>query len=508
MSPARVTVLGLAVALAAAGIDLKLLRSFEFLAFPRAWAPEPATGLPPGRWPPAGAVPVPEEERRGPPRPDPTTLIEEIRKGTTTVALALASYVPPPPPPWRVPRAPTPAALGATIVILDGLRHDHSLEMPEVQRLRARGDDARVEVDFPCFSRVGYAGVLTGALPRVHGYFANANIRPCPIPSLLDCARTAGVRTRLFFAHPTNIPLMFPDGFDEVRALDDAGLAALASPGGPHLTVVYGAEPDHASHLHGALSPEAAAARAEADRLVGRVAAAIDLRREALVVTSDHGHIDRGGHGGTEDAVRHVPVVVAGRGASIAGARSIREVPARVAEWLGVPAPPGFGVAAASDSVDRLRLRLLLAFLAVVLLARLLGGREGPRGRDMLAALAAGGAFLGLYALRGFPFSFSVANAAAEVPRLMLEVTGLAALGVALGAALARPGPRYAAAVLRMGGVGLAVTLAIAGPTAATAIDHPRAAYGVHMAASFVLAAGALAPLLARLGRTREEVRA
>ncbi len=51
-----------------------------------------------------------------------------------------------------------------------------------------------------------------------------------------------------------------------------------------------------------------------ADDLLAEIAATLDLSRDTLFVASDHGQIDRGGHGG-QDAITLVePWVLAGAG--------------------------------------------------------------------------------------------------------------------------------------------------------------------------------------------------
>jgi len=59
--------------------------------------------------------------------------------------------------------------------------------------------------------------------------------------------------------------------------------------------------------------------------------------REALVVTSDHGHVDEGGHGGTEREVVRIPIVVWGAGVT-RGTRAGRgrDVGPTIARLLGI----------------------------------------------------------------------------------------------------------------------------------------------------------------------------
>ena len=94
---------------------------------------------------------------------------------------------------------------------------------------------------------------------------------------------------------------------------------------------------DRAGHRSGAASPEYRVAVARADAAIGRIARTIDPRREALVVTSDHGHLDEGGHGGTEPAVVAIPVVVWGAGAvRRTHAGRGRDVGPTIASLLGI----------------------------------------------------------------------------------------------------------------------------------------------------------------------------
>ena len=79
----------------------------------------------------------------------------------------------------------------------------------------------------------------------------------------------------------------------------------------------------------------------EADRALRRLAAAIDLKRSTLIVTSDHGHTERGGHGGDEPSVTAVPLVMAGRGVRVAISGEARQIDVAptIAALLGIPVP-------------------------------------------------------------------------------------------------------------------------------------------------------------------------
>ena len=126
----------------------------------------------------------------------------------------------------------------------------------------------------------------------------------------------------------------WPGGFSE------AGEALTA--GNADLVVLLVGAVDAAGHKHGGDSPEYRAAAAIADHALARALARIDLSQDAVIVTADHGHTNRGGHGGVEPEVMTVPFVAVGAGiragATPVDARLIDIAPT-VSALLGIPAP-------------------------------------------------------------------------------------------------------------------------------------------------------------------------
>jgi hypothetical protein len=375
---------------------------------------------------------------------------------------------------------------GVTLVIVDGLRVDALAEMPALRSIGKMGGVSVLRAEFPTFSRVGYATMLTGAPPRMHGFLSNNNHRPSPIDSVADVARREGIRTRLLTAGHSWIPQMFPRAFDEV-----ASLGVYEPSSHPYLDIIYLPEPDGTAHRFGGASAEYRAKVREVDGAIAGIASTIDLSRETIIVTSDHGHLDRGGHGGSEEVVVQVPLVEAGPGA-VPGYDRLESVAAEIARLLGLPAHPRpppegapfapIGAGAAGLCGVGLALRSLLR----------------GRGRDFAAAALGACVFAGLYAARGHPYSFSCVNDATETPRFALEVFALGLAGIFAGLAAAGFRRSYFAAALALAVASAAAAEAVAGPTAATALDHPRAAYLYDLALGFCVAAGA-ASLLAAL---------
>src|SRR5262249_60860921 len=122
--------------------------------------------------------------------------------------------------------------------------------------------------------------------------------------------RAAGLRSAYVGQLSDAVRELFPDADEAVLApwpgtAVSAARAAIAR-GVDFLVVVHNA-PDEAGHAHGAASRAYRDAAAQADRDLGEIVAALDLERDAVLVTADHGHTDAGGHGGGGAGGKAVP---------------------------------------------------------------------------------------------------------------------------------------------------------------------------------------------------------
>ncbi len=291
------------------------------------------------------------------------------------------------------PRTPR-LARRVFLVIVDGLRLDRSYELPLLDDLRRRGVDSEASSHYPTWSRPNYVSILTGVPPSASGVRTNHHSPPVQLDSLMDRARAAGLQVatatdydvlpRMFLrrrselaqagqAAPIRAPIeLEPPSATELASVEEpaaqAGVrspdAELASPfddaryapwpggfseagsalaeGHADLVILLVGAVDAAGHAHGGDSPEYRAAAALADHALARVLARVDLAEDAVIVTADHGHTGRGGHGGTEPEVVNVPLIAAGAGiqpgATALDARLIDLAPT-VAALLALPAP-------------------------------------------------------------------------------------------------------------------------------------------------------------------------
>jgi hypothetical protein len=345
------------------------------------------------------------------------------------------------------------------LVVIDGLRLDRSYELPFLDELRRRGVDGEAQSHYPSWSRPNYVSILTGVPPRASGVRTNHHATPVQLDTLMDRARAAGLRVatatdydvlpRLFLrrqGHGTP-PLAVDldgDGIPDVEAGDSSGEgtehtaaqsgvrapdADLASPfddaryapwpGGfseagsalaarhIDLVILLVGAVDAAGHARGGDSPAYREAAVIADRAVARVLGRVDLAQDAVIVTADHGHTGRGGHGGIEPEVLSVPLIAAGagirHGAAAPDARLIDVAPT-VAALLGLPAP-GHGLGRtlvellALDDAARVR-RIAADQLRLAATRKTVDAAEASAAADVLAhratriAFVVGGALL------------------------------------------------------------------------------------------------------------------
>jgi hypothetical protein len=327
-------------------------------------------------------------------------------------------------------------------VLVDGLRLDASRTMPILNRLRAEGEDVSARSEFPTFSGPNFVAQASGIEPAASGVLSNAYPGEVPLDSVFRRAKLAGLRTAIRATDgDSGVEKPYGSWIDDIAVGEPEDELPAAD-----LVFLHFGFVDWAAHGSGSQSDEYRADVARADAAIGRIARSLDPTRDALVVTSDHGNLDQGGHGGTEHEVRMIPIVVWGAGAvRRAQAGRGRDVGPTIAGLLGVgPLTHATGrslihgdAAAArqrrvahavvhrsgASHVDYVPLAIPVA-VATLLLIR--GGRR-PRLRRVLRALPYALAFTLLVAASGTT-SFSVSNDSALFSLRLTALCAAAAL--------------------------------------------------------------------------------
>ncbi len=269
---------------------------------------------------------------------------------------------------FRSPLKDTPPAPGlalgqpntrrAVLVLIDALRYDTSTKtdvMPFLNQLRAQGASATMHSRTPSYSAPGYSVLMTGAWPDLSdGPAMNPEGKDLPRTwtqdNLFTAAHTAGLKTAVsgYFWFQGLIPQnavdasFYTEGEDKAADVDVVNAALPWLAGDYQLILIHIDQVDYAGHHEGgARSPNWDAAANRADTLLQEFVSHLDLKLDTVIVFSDHGQIDAGGHGGQDPIVLVEPFVMAGAGVAPGkyGDISMVNVAPTVAALLGTNIP-------------------------------------------------------------------------------------------------------------------------------------------------------------------------
>ena len=224
-----------------------------------------------------------------------------------------------------------PLTRRVVFVLIDALRDDTSHKtsvMPFLNQLRSEGAWATVHSRTPSYSEPGYSVLMIGAWPDVSdGPAMNLDYADIPTwtqDNLFSAAHRGGLKTAVsgYYWFEKLIPQnavdasFYTPGEDRVADVDvvNHALPWLQS-GDYQLVLIHIDQVDYAGHHEGGpQSPNWDAAATRADDLLKQIVSTLDLKQDTVLVVSDHGQIDRGGHGGQDPIVLVEPFVLAGAG--------------------------------------------------------------------------------------------------------------------------------------------------------------------------------------------------
>jgi arylsulfatase A-like enzyme len=268
----------------------------------------------------------------------------------------------------------SPRSRHVLIMGWDGVRDDErrAARTPNLDALAARGFAASVRVHEknPTISGPVWTTVATGVYSDRHGVRDN-DLRPydpARLPDVLTHVRRA-IPSATTFAGATWAPLVTTSaggpvfaefGFHPGWPAGGIGVDAIAAMDAAVVqrTVVELTERDHTAifsyleitdavgHAEGVTARYRASIET-CDEQLGTVLAAIESRPGRasedwlVVVTTDHGHLDEGNHGGDTDEERSAWLVAAGPGVDSSSGAGVdhADVAVTVLDFLGVPAP-------------------------------------------------------------------------------------------------------------------------------------------------------------------------
>jgi hypothetical protein len=233
------------------------------------------------------------------------------------------------------------------IVVVDGLRNDVARTLPTFRSVAEAGSFLTARTSQPSLSLPGWTLLTSGAPPEISGVTTNWYEGPVRVDSLFSSGDRAGITTSIVGhsawkqLYGDVVTEAWFGGKDDAASDEEVGRQAIRiiRQLHPELLLVHLPDVDNTGHAFG-VGPEYRQAAERADAVIARILeeAGTDA---TVVLTSDHGHIDAGGHGGAEDVVTTTPLVVAGPGTVIGatGEVSQADVAPTVAALLGLSRP-------------------------------------------------------------------------------------------------------------------------------------------------------------------------
>ena len=294
-------------------------------------------------------------------------------------ALALACTAAPRPAAQQPASSPRAAAPRKKVLVvgIDGVRIDvlRSLHLPTIEMLAANGVLTEARARMPTVSGPGWSSILIGVWSDKHGVKNNEFVGKnyAAYPDFLTRLERLDPKWSTFAAldwpplgsalgggplvgDSVDVKVLVNGdrvGYPEADARAATAAARYLANEDPDAAFVYLGNPDEVAHAVGPLTPEYRAALQEADRLVARLISAIRSRptyaREdwLILMSTDHGHVDKGGHGGAS-AVELTSFFLAS-GPSVARAPvatpvDIVDVAVTALAHLGVAIDPAWGL--------------------------------------------------------------------------------------------------------------------------------------------------------------------
>ncbi len=254
--------------------------------------------------------------------------------------------------------AAEPLAQRVILVLVDGLRLDASRDMAALNELRRQGADLSVRIGQPSLSYPSWTVIASGAWQEISGVTTNWYEGPVQTDTIFRRAQEAGMPAvvvggggwdKLYGPHLTDwIPIKGPgdesappEEWAEMDAESFRRSTVVLREHREGLILIYFGGTDELAHRFGGTSTQYLDEVRRVDDYIARLAERLDWERDVLIVTSDHGHVDIGGHGGWEPEVLHVPLVMVGKGIR-QGAYPERlqaDIAPTIAALLGLPIP-------------------------------------------------------------------------------------------------------------------------------------------------------------------------
>jgi len=207
----------------------------------------------------------------------------------------------------------------------------------------------------PTYSVPARAAMATGLPHEITGVTSNwYSGGELNLSNVFSLAKEKGLRTAVvgdsivynLFKSSVDVYVEVEETVEQMRVAVEEAIRLLKSSNPPDLLWVGLMRVDEVGHKYGAASREYREALEEASHLFGKLLKALEeegmLNETLVVLVSDHGHLDRGGHGGSEVEVARITLGLIGshvaRGTRVKHKVFETSVAPTIAMALGLPA--------------------------------------------------------------------------------------------------------------------------------------------------------------------------
>ncbi|NHJ83848.1 MAG: sulfatase-like hydrolase/transferase [Asgard group archaeon] len=259
----------------------------------------------------------------------------------------------------------TPESITDRILILfvDGMRYDKMLEAntPNMNKIMTNGTTfSNYHPVLPSYSLVNYAAFSSGSSTNITNVFANAHNEPLDIPTLYSILKNSPLNTSIITGSGGWETYLGTDADQtiqvhaEYHALNEGekvmeGVYATLRGNFSDVQFIGFEDVDACGHIFGAASDEYIETIETIDGFIGEILDIYSsqnwLENATIVLFSDHGHEDKGGHGGENYNENHASLVLAGKGITFQNIISdkfikINSVTPTLLAMLGLPLAP------------------------------------------------------------------------------------------------------------------------------------------------------------------------
>jgi len=226
----------------------------------------------------------------------------------------------------------TPLVNYVFLFMLDGVRYDSILDSnnaPFINKLiKENLLLTNNYVNFPSGTQQGIVALIAGCKPGTFSWMIfNTYREKVPVESLIDNCKERNIPV-FFLVNKPWWNEFFPEGenlnvlgtyFENKKIIMEKNLKTVEKLNKykKAFIIVHLEVSDFMGHVHGGNSKEYSSAIKLEDEIINETINSLKennlLKNTTIIITSDHGHLDRGGHGGQENVILHTPLIFAGK---------------------------------------------------------------------------------------------------------------------------------------------------------------------------------------------------